>query len=137
MDWPDIEALLIARLLPRVKDAMDPDGTRGLSVDASVRTDDLDAGVWFVRVQAIGGTDNGLTERVRVDVEAFAPERADAMDLAHAVRRIMHSLAGTADADGGRLIDTVATAQRPIVLPYRNDKTTRVGASYDVETRLQ
>lgn len=137
MDWPDIEALVISRLLPRVKEAVDPDGSRGLDVDASVRTDDLDAGVWFVRVQAIGGTDNGLTERVRVDVEAFAPERADAMDLAHAARRIMQGLAGTADADGGRLIDAVRTAQRPIVLPYRNDKTTRVGASYDVETRLQ
>lgn len=137
MDWPDIEALVIRRLLPRVKDAMDPDGTRGLDVDASVRTDDLDSGVWFVRVQAIGGADNGLTDRVRVDVETFAPQRADAMDLGHAVRRIMHSLAGTADPDGAGLIDTVTTAQRPVVLPYRNDKTTRVGASYDVETRLQ
>lgn len=137
MDWPDIEALLIGRLLPRVKAELDPDGSRGLDVDASVRTDALDNGVWFVRVQAIGGTDNGLTERVRVDVETFAPQRADAMDLGHAVRRIMHSFAGTSDPDGGRLIDTVTTAQRPIVLPYRNDKATRVGASYDVETRLQ
>ena len=137
MDWPDLEALILGRLMPRLKVVMDPTGVHHLDGGVDVELDAIEAGQWYVRITLLGGTDNGLTDRSRVDVETFAPSRADAMDLGNATRTIMHSLSGTAEPSGAGLIDRVRTSQRPMKLPYRNDKTSRVGASYDVETRLQ
>ena len=131
MDWPDLEALVMELLQPALYSA----GYPALEVGTDVPLEAVEAGQQFVRVFIIGGTDNGLTDRTRVGVETFAPTRPDAMDLGSAARRCMLALSGTSGVGG--LIDRVRTSQRPQVLPYRNDKTTRVGASYDVETRLQ
>lgn len=133
MEWPDLEAVLIGRALPAIREAVGPSVDMGPTVDL----DDLDAGARYVRLHVVGGTDNGLTDSVRVDVECFAPRRPDATDMATAMRAIMHTMAGTADEDGGNLVDTVRTVQRPTPAPYRNNTTTRVVAAYTVETRLQ
>ena len=125
MDWPDIEALVVQRLSALVLPVMDPTGTRGLSV--GVLTDVLEPGsTWFVRVSIVGGGDDGFTERVVLDVEAFAPTRAGAMDLAAAARRATLALAGTAEPDGTGLVDTVETVQRPTPVPWGVESLYRV-----------
>ena len=128
--WPDVEALLLERLAPKLQ------ATRP-QVRVGAATPDNMSGVWFVRIQVIGGWDDGLTDRSRVDAEAFAPTRADAQDLAADLRTCMLSLAATARPDGTGLVDSVRTESRPAVVPYLNPGTVRVLSTYTVSTRLQ
>ena len=139
--WLDVEAVLVGRLtelLPaRVQN--DPDlaplaSTLGVSVST---TADLE-GRLFVRVNVVGGSDDGLNDSAMVDVEAFAPGRDLASTLAAVARQTMLDLAGTdASADGRQLIDTVRTSTRPRWVDYRNTKVQRYVASYWVTNRLQ
>lgn len=133
MPWPDLEAVLIRRTLPLVRDQFGEDVGMGPTVNLA----DLDAGHRYVRLHVIGGGDNGHTDRSRVDVECFAPQRPEAIDLAEFMRAALLAMSATSDPDGTNLLDRVTTGARPAVAPYRNPTTTRVVASYNVETRLQ
>lgn len=135
LGWPDVEALLLARLIPVLKDQLDPDG--GHKLDGSnVTPADLE-GRWFIRLEVVNGSDDGLTDTAWVDVEAFTPVRGDSVDLANAARRAIHQLAGTSWPDGQGLVDSVETATRPRWIDYRNPAIQRVAATYVVATRLQ
>jgi len=130
-----VEALLVDRLGAVLQAELDPDGARRLEVSTSTPAD-LE-GRWFVRLEVVNGTDDGLTDTAWVDVEAFTPDRGQSMDLAHAARRAIHGLAGTARTDGQGLVDSVDTATRPRWINYRNPAIHRVAATYVVATRLQ
>lgn len=129
MRWVDVEALLVERL-PALLPGVDAVGTDTPS--------DL-AGMVFVRITvAPGGTDDGLNDNVRVDVETFAPTREAAVTLGEDARQAMMRLAGTDTSSNGRaLVDRVSTIVRPHWRDYRNPAIQRVVATYDVISRLQ
>lgn len=131
--WPDVEALVIGRVLPVLVGGLDPLGEHQL--DAAPATPPDLEGRWFVRIQVINGVDDGLTDAAVVDVESFAPTRAEAHDLAAQARMAILALAGTTGPGG--LVDTVDTVARPRWIDYRNPAVNRVAATYRVTTRLQ
>lgn len=133
-DWPDIEALLRDRLTPALVARLDPDGTRQLG--AATDTPTLE-GRWFLKLTLVTGSDDGVTETSRVDLETFAPTRGDAHDFGLAAREELHALAGTARPDGSGLIDTVTTTQRPVWVTYNNPAIHRFVGSYSVAVRRQ
>ena len=120
--WPDVEKALIAHL------------AAALGVRASVSTPaDLDQLPGFVRITRGPGTDDGLTDAPAVDVEAFAPTRAAARDLAERARAAMHALAGR--RAGAVLFDSVRTSVAPSWVDWGNPKVHRYVAVYAVEFR--
>lgn len=124
MTWPDLETVIPRRL----SDALDVPAGPETPADLSV----------FVRVSIAGGADDGLNDVVAVDVEAFAPTRAGARNLAEDARQAMLQLAGTdVSDDGTELIDTVTTAVRPQWVDYKNTLVERFVAAYRVTTRRQ
>lgn len=129
MRWPDIEALLVERL-PELLPAAD-----GVATSTPGNLD----GLAFVRVTiAPGGTDDGFNDTARVDVEAFAPTREGASELAEDTRRAMLALAASdTSADGSKLIDRVITVVRPYWVNYRNPAIHRFVATYQLTTRVQ
>lgn len=131
--WVNVEAVLIRRLLPRVRARM---AHHGLPVDGGTDLVDADGRV-FVRLHVLGGTDDGLTDRARVDVDTVAPTRALALEAAEVVREELHALQGTAEPDGSDLLDTVRTVNRPTPIRYRNPNLYRFVAGYTVSNRLQ
>ena len=131
--WPDVEALVVSRVAPVVVAELDPLGDYRL--DGGTDTpEDLAGRLWF-RVGVVNGNDDGLTDTAIVDVEAFAPTRELAADLALALRHAVHQLAGTGEV--GALVDSVRTVARPRFMPYANPNVYRFGATYAVATRLQ
>ena len=129
MRWLDVEELLVKRLPPLLP------GVDAVGTDTPPSLD----GMVFVRVTvAPGGTDDGLNDTARIDVEAFAPTREAAVLLGEDVRQAMMRLAGTdASTDGRALVDRVSTIVRPYWRDYRNPAIQRVVATYDVISRLQ
>lgn len=119
--WPDIEGLVIAHLT----------GTADwVSTDAPAAIE----GRTGLRVTGVpSGSDDGVSDFALVDVEAFAPTREAAADLASETRVRILALAGRAIA--GRLVDTVTTIMRPAWLDYRNPAVQRFAASYQLVTR--
>lgn len=135
-DWMDVEAVLVRRLRDALRPLMDPDGSRKLGVATDTPADLK--GRWFVRVQVVTGSDDGLTDSPMVDVETFAPTREDSSDLAMTTRRVLLAMAGTdTSPDGRQLFDTVRTATRPVWVDYRNPDVQRFVATYWVTSRLQ
>lgn len=133
-EWPDVEALLLDRLTPALVARLDPDGTKQLGAATSTPTLE---GRWFLKLTLVSGSDDGVTETSRVDLEAFAPTRGDAHDFALAAREEMHALAGTARMDGSGLVDAVSTTQRPVWVSYNNPAIHRFVGSYSVAARRQ
>ncbi|NNG20498.1 hypothetical protein HJ590_13165 [Naumannella sp. ID2617S] len=124
MTWPQLEAVIPPRL------------TEALGVDSGpVTPGDLSI---FLRVSVASGTDDGFNDSTLVDVEAFAPTRSGAINLAEDARGVMLALGGTdRSTSGDQLIDKVETATRPAWVDYRNPNVHRVVASYRVTTRSQ
>ena len=87
-----------------------------------------------IRLTTVRGADDGLTDRVVVDLEWFDTSRSKASDGAEMLRGTLHRLAGTQTSDG-HLIDTVTTANRPHWVDYKNPKIHRYAATYEVSTR--
>ena len=115
--WPDIEAALIAHL------------NATLSVRAATSTPgNLESLPGFVRVSRAPGSDDGITDSPTVDVEAFAPTRPAAWDLAAEVREVIHGLKGRRVA--GLLFDVAETNVTPHWVDYRNPKVHRYVALY-------
>jgi len=94
----------------------------------------LEAAMPIYRVTGIGGTDDTVTDRARVNVESFAALRADAYDMAEIARQAMRSAAHTLLS--GWLIDTVETLSRPTWIDYANDHVQRFIATYEVTSRV-
>lgn len=129
MRFPDLEALIIARLPQLLPLPLDW---------CSTDTPEVLKGRVGVRIIAGPGSDDGLTDSTLVDVECFAPSRAGAFDLAEDVRIAMVAIAATDTSTAGdQLVDRVETAVRPAWSDYRDPDTNRVAASYRVFTRIQ
>lgn len=116
-----------------------------LETATSIRTgtalpEKLEEALPICRVTGIGGTDDRITDRVRVTVESFAALRTDAHDQAEAARMLMLALAHTQlrDAGGsGWVIDTVETLSRPTWIDYANDHVQRFIATYELTSRVR
>src|SRR5699024_1548307 len=79
MRWPDVEKLVIAHL------------NAALSVRVATNLPaNVESLPGFVRVSRGPGSDDGITDEPLVDVEAFAPSRGAAADLAEGARQAMH-----------------------------------------------
>lgn len=133
-EWPDLELLLLDRLMPVLKASLDPDGARDLH--GGTDTPALD-GRWFLKLRVVSGSDDDVTETSRVDVETFAPTRAEASAFGLAARYEMEALAGTGRPDGSGLIDSVETIQRPVWVNYSTPITHCFVGSYMVAVRRQ
>ena len=115
--WPDIEAAIIAHL------------NASLSVRAATSTPaNLETLPGFVRVSRAPGGDDGITDAPTVDIEAFAPKRSDARDLAEEVREVIHNLQGRRAS--GLLFDTAETNVAPHWVDFRNPAVHRYVALY-------
>lgn len=124
MTWPQLERVIPPRL------------TEALGIEAGPATP-ADLSI-FLRVSIASGSDDGLNDSTLVDIEAFAPTREGAYNLADDARAVMLAMGGTdRSRDGNELIDTVLTATRPTWVDYRNPNVHRVVASYRVTTRTQ
>ena len=120
--WPDVEKALIAHL------------SRELGVRAAVSTPaELEQLPGFLRITRGPGSDDGVTDSPVVDVEAFAPTRAAARDLAERARQSMHALTGR--RSGGLLFDSVRTSVAPSWVGWGNTKVHRYVAVYAVQFR--
>ena len=95
----------------------------------------LEAAMPIYRVGVVGGVDDKLTDRARIQVESFAATRADSADLAEVAREAMHGLAHTVVA--GWLVDTTETLSRPMWVDYANDHVQRFVATYQVDSRIR
>lgn len=128
LTWPDVEAGLIVAC-----DAM----ITGAGVEHLPTSSDRPAGLngaRFVQIQAVTGSDDGLTDSALIDIDCFAPDRVEARDLAELVRSWIIDLGGKLAA--GVLIDSVFTSVRPHWVDYRNPSIQRFAASYRVTTRI-
>lgn len=133
-EWPDIEWLLIDRLEPIIRARVDPDGSRMFGM--ANNTPKLE-GRWFLSLVLVSGFDDGLTETSRVDLEAFAPTRAESEEFGQIAREEIVALSGTARPDGSGLIDRVTTIQRPVWITYNHPNINRYVGSYSVAVRRQ
>ena len=120
--WPDVEVALVKYL------------AAALGVRVAVSTPaDLDRLPGFIRVTRGPGSDDGVTDAPAVDVEAFAPTRGAARDLAERARAAMHELTG--HCAGGLLFDSVRTATAPSWVDWGNPAIHRYVAVYAVRFR--
>lgn len=87
-----------------------------------------------IRVQRIGGNDDGITDRPRVEVSTFAATRGEAQQLQmQCQQRILAAGCTTVDLDevDAVLIDTASTDTGPIQPPrYTNPDVRWVPAFY-------
>ncbi len=95
----------------------------------------LEAAMPIYRVTGIGGVDDKISDRVRLNVESFAALRATSYDMAEIARQAMRSMAHTLVS--GWLIDTVETLSRPTWIDYQNDHVQRFIATYEITTRVR
>lgn len=121
-DFPDIEAALCRYL------------TDATGVTASTDTPgDLELRGQFVRVLRGTGADDEITDEAAIDLEAFAPGRGEAHDLAEHLRTRMREAQGK--RVGGVLFDSVSTSVGPRWVDYRNPAVHRFIATYSVAFR--
>ena len=127
LSWPDVEEIVVAYLESVLT-----------GVEVASSTPDRLEGKSFVKVTVQTGTDDGITDRAMVDVQAFAPSRAGAQALAEDCRNALHDLAARAVSDDGTsLVDRVQTSLRPAWVDYKNPRVHRFVASYWLTTRAQ
>lgn len=91
-----------------------------------------------VQVQRIGGSDDGVTDRPRVQVTCYGATRAEAWQLAEETRQIVLAAAGTAVSGSyvtGVLIDSTRTVTPAQQLPERNPDLRVVSAAYELAMR--
>lgn len=126
MTWPDIERELAlwADSQPEVShaDTVTPDPTRFTAL--------LEAG-FVVRVGKLGGTDDGLTDFPRVDIDVFGKKRNATMDFARLFQSRLRPRTRLASA----IIDTVRANPSPRQVPWSNDNTIRISATYSLGLR--
>lgn len=87
----------------------------------------------FIRVQRIGGYDDGLTDRARVEVATYAPTRRESQALAEQVRQ--HLLACDSTDAAGVHIDHVLTESQTGRTPYENEDVRRISAVFRLSVR--
>lgn len=86
----------------------------------------------LIRARRVGGADDRVTDRPRMDVEVYAPTAAIAKPLAERVRQRM--LAGAAATSAG-VMDRAFTEVGPRELSYPNPAVRLFAATYRISLR--
>jgi hypothetical protein len=125
--WIDVEALLCDFIgtVPGVKTT----ATKTPAAPSGFTDDNTP----FVQVRRIGGTDDRITDRARVDVDVYATEE-QAHDISELIRQALRRLAGT--VYNGQKVDRITTEVAPCYFDFVNTALQRYIATYVVETRL-
>lgn len=121
MSFPDLELGLVDLFASLV-----PAGYTGTDTPA-----DLEQRLPYVRVNRIGGRDDGVTDSGSYDVDFFAASRASAVALADQGDDLLRD----ARTAGDFLIDNVRTDVGLRRLPWPNPKVRRRSATYTVSAR--
>ena len=116
--FPDAEAV--------VMDLLAPLGTTVTSTPAEINGP-------LIRVQRVGGADDGITDRARIEVLCYHQTRPLATALASECRRLIGAAGCT--VVGGVLIDRAYSEVAPVNEIYRNPDVRAVPAVYRFEWR--
>lgn len=116
--YPDIEAVLI-------------DYLKSLA-DTGEQTPESFEGP-FIRVNRVGGFDDGLTDRPRVEIACYSPTRRQSQQMSEQVRQMMLACDGTDVA--GVFVDHVITESQAGRTPYANEDVRRIAAVYRLSVR--
>lgn len=126
--FPDVEDAL-ATLLGSI--AGNPDNT-GSETPTDLQARLAVPSAVFIRVNRVGGGDDGVTDYPTVDVDVFAARRSRAVTVAEEIRQFL--TAGPHYTDGA-LLDRVRTQTGPVERPWGDPKVRRWGATYTAESR--
>jgi hypothetical protein len=117
--WPDAELVML--------DLLEATGAPTVTATDETLTPPV------IQVARIGGSDDGITDRPRVEVECFGATRAQAWALAEQCRQLI--LAASAASVNGALIDRAVSETPAQQLPYANPDVRRVAAVYRLSLR--
>jgi hypothetical protein len=121
---------MMAALLPNYPDAEKV--FRDLLTPLARTVTQTDEGETFaspvIQVQRVGGSDDGLTDRPRMEIACFAADRHDAWNLAETVRQTVLAAGGT--KVNGVLVDKTVTETPAQQLPDLNRDVRKVVALY-------
>jgi hypothetical protein len=98
---------------------------------------DLQAVTPFLRVRRVGGVDDRVTDRARVDVEVFATTREAGEDLAEQVRQRLSVRGPLVVTSEGRpvVVDRSMLLAGPVEVPWPDVVVRMFHASYQLESR--
>lgn len=115
--WPDAETVVMTLLEP---------------VAPTVTATPAKLVVPVIRVQRVGGSDDGITDHPRMEIACYGSDRAQAWQLAEQCRQvILGSIRTEVITDTGRvLIDTARTDNPPTQVPYPTSEDVRRVAGY-------
>lgn len=94
--------------------------------------DDLETAMPIIRVRALGGTDDEITDAARVAVEVYAGTYAQAWTLARQVRALLTDRPAATDEG---MLDTADVEVAPQEIPYGNRAVRYVTATYRLYAR--
>lgn len=126
LPYPDIERVLC--------DLLADLGSCGTRTPA-----DLQDQLEFIRVRRVGGSDDQVTDRARVDVEVFAGTRAAGETLTEQIRQRLSVRGPLSVISGGRVVvvDRSLLLAGPVELAWPDPETRMFHASYQTECRRQ
>lgn len=113
--FPDAEKVVHALLTPLARTVTQTDENETFSEPV-------------IQVQRVGGSDDGITDRPRVEIACFAEDRHDAWALAEDVRQTVLACGGT--KVDGVLVDKAVTETPAQQLPDLNRDIRKVVAMY-------
>lgn len=116
--FPDAEGVMLALLAP----------VASTVVVSPVAMDEP-----LIQVRRTGGSDDGVTDHARIEVECVAFDRHNAWRLAECVRQRV--LAAGATVQDGALIDRTTVETAPQQVPEDNPDIRRVVATYRLAMR--
>lgn len=111
--FPDAESVVLALLEP---------------VAPTVTATPADLVPPLIRVQRVGGSDDGITDYPRMEIACYGKDRAQAWQLAEQCRQIV--LGSVRTLAGGALIDNARTDNAPNQIPYVTTEDVRRVVSY-------
>lgn len=116
--FPDIEAVLIEYL-------------GSLAPTGETNPDEITGP--FIRVNRVGGFDDGFTDRPRVEIACHALTRREAQRLSEVARQWVLACDSTDAA--GVFIDHAMTESQAGRTPYQNEDVRRIAANYRLSLR--
>lgn len=85
----------------------------------------------IIRVQRVGGSDDGITDYPRMEIACYGPDRVTAWRLAERCRQlILASIRHVVDTAAGLLIDNARTDKPPTQIPYSTTEDVRRVMAY-------
>nr|WP_181771284.1 hypothetical protein [Amycolatopsis pittospori] len=111
--FPDAETVLLALLEP---------------VAPTVTATPADLAPPLIRVQRVGGSDDGITDHPRMEIACYGKDRAQAWQLAEQARQLV--LGSVRTRIDGVLIDNARTDNPPTQVPYATTEDIRRVVSY-------